>query len=321
MLRGAATRPSRWRSPRTRWSCTAPTRSTSRSRVFTNLTQDHLDFHPDMEAYFQAKRRLFAVRRAACGSSTPTTSTARGWPPSSTARDLRDRRGGGLPRTDVRFDFTGSSFRPSRPTGAVELRDADARALQRPQRAGRVRRGARARRRPARTPRAALARAGRVPGRFEAGRRGAGRSPCWSTTRTRRTRSRTCCTRRASWPAGRVICVFGAGGDRDRAQAAADGGDRRAAGRRGDRDLRQPALGGPGGDRRRGRGGRGAPVRARGRPARGDRPARSSWPARATSWSSPARATSRARSSRTAARSPSTTCTVAREALRAMRPG
>src|ERR671935_1014052 len=28
--------------------------------VFTNLGQDHLDFHPGMEAYFQAKRRLFA---------------------------------------------------------------------------------------------------------------------------------------------------------------------------------------------------------------------------------------------------------------------
>jgi len=28
--------------------------------VFTNLSQDHLDFHGDMEAYFQAKRRLFA---------------------------------------------------------------------------------------------------------------------------------------------------------------------------------------------------------------------------------------------------------------------
>jgi UDP-N-acetylmuramoyl-L-alanyl-D-glutamate--2,6-diaminopimelate ligase len=27
--------------------------------VFTNLTQDHLDLHGDMEAYFQAKRRLF----------------------------------------------------------------------------------------------------------------------------------------------------------------------------------------------------------------------------------------------------------------------
>jgi len=29
--------------------------------VFTNLTRDHLDFHSDMEAYFQAKVRLFAM--------------------------------------------------------------------------------------------------------------------------------------------------------------------------------------------------------------------------------------------------------------------
>jgi UDP-N-acetylmuramoyl-L-alanyl-D-glutamate--2,6-diaminopimelate ligase len=29
--------------------------------VFTNLSQDHLDFHGDMESYFQAKRRLFIV--------------------------------------------------------------------------------------------------------------------------------------------------------------------------------------------------------------------------------------------------------------------
>jgi len=27
--------------------------------LFTNLTRDHLDFHPDMETYFAAKRRLF----------------------------------------------------------------------------------------------------------------------------------------------------------------------------------------------------------------------------------------------------------------------
>jgi UDP-N-acetylmuramoyl-L-alanyl-D-glutamate--2,6-diaminopimelate ligase len=32
-----------------------------RAAIFTNLTQDHLDFHPDMEAYFQAKRRLFEL--------------------------------------------------------------------------------------------------------------------------------------------------------------------------------------------------------------------------------------------------------------------
>jgi len=36
--------------------------------VFTNLTRDHLDFHSDMDAYFQAKRRLFEMlpRDAPC---------------------------------------------------------------------------------------------------------------------------------------------------------------------------------------------------------------------------------------------------------------
>lgn len=29
--------------------------------IFTNLTRDHLDFHRDMESYFQAKRRLFEM--------------------------------------------------------------------------------------------------------------------------------------------------------------------------------------------------------------------------------------------------------------------
>ena len=28
--------------------------------VFTNLTQDHLDYHPSMEAYFEAKALLFS---------------------------------------------------------------------------------------------------------------------------------------------------------------------------------------------------------------------------------------------------------------------
>ncbi len=34
-----------------------------RVAAFTNLSQDHLDFHGDMEAYFQAKARLFDARR------------------------------------------------------------------------------------------------------------------------------------------------------------------------------------------------------------------------------------------------------------------
>jgi UDP-N-acetylmuramoyl-L-alanyl-D-glutamate--2,6-diaminopimelate ligase len=32
-----------------------------RAAVFTNLTQDHLDFHADLDDYFQAKRRLFTA--------------------------------------------------------------------------------------------------------------------------------------------------------------------------------------------------------------------------------------------------------------------
>jgi UDP-N-acetylmuramoyl-L-alanyl-D-glutamate--2,6-diaminopimelate ligase len=32
---------------------------TFRAAAFTNLSRDHLDYHPDMEAYFQAKRKLF----------------------------------------------------------------------------------------------------------------------------------------------------------------------------------------------------------------------------------------------------------------------
>jgi UDP-N-acetylmuramoyl-L-alanyl-D-glutamate--2,6-diaminopimelate ligase len=38
---------------------------------FTNLTQDHLDFHPDMEAYFAAKTRLFAEAPGAINAGDP----------------------------------------------------------------------------------------------------------------------------------------------------------------------------------------------------------------------------------------------------------
>jgi UDP-N-acetylmuramoyl-L-alanyl-D-glutamate--2,6-diaminopimelate ligase len=43
--------------------------------VFTNLSQDHLDFHADMEAYFEAKARLFTpghARRAVVNADDPS---------------------------------------------------------------------------------------------------------------------------------------------------------------------------------------------------------------------------------------------------------
>ena len=39
--------------------------------AFTNLTQDHLDFHPDMEHYFAAKARLFRAAPAAINVDDP----------------------------------------------------------------------------------------------------------------------------------------------------------------------------------------------------------------------------------------------------------
>ena len=60
--------------------------------VFTNLTQDHLDFHPTMEDYFAAKRRAVqrsstpSCRRRGRRSSTSTIPTAPGWRPSSSDR-------------------------------------------------------------------------------------------------------------------------------------------------------------------------------------------------------------------------------------------
>ena len=41
--------------------------STFQAGVFTNLTQDHLDYHGTMEAYRRAKGRLFR-QSAACGA-------------------------------------------------------------------------------------------------------------------------------------------------------------------------------------------------------------------------------------------------------------
>jgi UDP-N-acetylmuramoyl-L-alanyl-D-glutamate--2,6-diaminopimelate ligase len=91
-------------------------------RVFTNLTQDHLDFHSDMEAYFLAKRRLFdgpggpAVvnvddeygRRLADGLEAPVTFGV-----DSADADFRAR--------DVRFDVSGARFAVDAPDGPIDL--------------------------------------------------------------------------------------------------------------------------------------------------------------------------------------------------------
>ena len=190
----------------------------------------------DARADRQRRRRL----RAPAG---------RGVPGHGDVRARRARRT--TARVDVRTSFTGTRLhRASRRTATFAVRVAAARPLQRAQRARRVGRRAGARRAAGDDRRRARRRRRACPGASSRSTR-ASRSPCSSTTRTRPTRWRTCCAPRASWPTGRVIAVVRRRrGPRPR-QAPADGRDRRAAGRRGARHLRQPALGGPGGDHRR----------------------------------------------------------------------
>ena len=87
--------------------------------VFTNLSQDHLDFHADLEDYFRAKASLFMPpvlgvinlddkygRRLASSAFVPTTTF------SATGKDEADWRA-----VDVRSGADGSTFRVIGPGG------------------------------------------------------------------------------------------------------------------------------------------------------------------------------------------------------------
>ena len=57
--------------------------------VFTNLSRDHLDYHPDAESYFQAKRRLFSEVMAPGGLAVINADDALG---ERVVRAARERR-------------------------------------------------------------------------------------------------------------------------------------------------------------------------------------------------------------------------------------
>ena len=95
------------------------------TRIFTNLSQDHLDFHPSMEHYFMAKRRLFQVSGGDPGTSVvnlddPWGARLAGEVEGAVtygveaAADYRAR--------EVSFDTAGSTFRCQTPEGEVDLR-------------------------------------------------------------------------------------------------------------------------------------------------------------------------------------------------------
>ncbi|HEX5928688.1 MAG TPA: UDP-N-acetylmuramoyl-L-alanyl-D-glutamate--2,6-diaminopimelate ligase [Solirubrobacterales bacterium] len=178
--------------------------------LFTNLTQDHLDFHADMEDYFLAKRRLFELRPGRAivnlddgygarlaGEIDCVTFSAEGAEADYSARDVSFDAGGAeftVGETRVRTGLPGH-FNVANALGAF----AAARAL-----------GV-----DAETAAAGLARAARVPGRFEPIDEGQAFAVLVDYAHTPDSLENVLrAARRLT--AGRLIAVFGAGGDRDR---------------------------------------------------------------------------------------------------------
>jgi UDP-N-acetylmuramoyl-L-alanyl-D-glutamate--2,6-diaminopimelate ligase len=187
--------------------------------VFTNLTQDHLDFHGTMEAYYEAKRRLFAPGvPAAVNVGDP-------W-----GRRLAQELGGGaltfglapdaeLRPEELELTRTGASFR----VGGLSLRTrlrgrfnvenvlaatAASRLLGLPDDA--VAEG--------------VSRLGGVPGRFEPVDEGQPFTVLVDYAHTPDSLENVLREARALAGEGRVLCVFGCGGDRDREKRPLMGG-------------------------------------------------------------------------------------------------
>ncbi len=95
--------------------------------VFTNLTQDHLDFHLTMEDYFQAKRQLFLPRRGGRSDprsrlSTSTTPTGGAWPPSSSMSSRsRSTRTPTIAPAKFRWTWPARAFELHTPAGVRTL--------------------------------------------------------------------------------------------------------------------------------------------------------------------------------------------------------
>ncbi|MGH2849940.1 MAG: UDP-N-acetylmuramoyl-L-alanyl-D-glutamate--2,6-diaminopimelate ligase [Solirubrobacteraceae bacterium] len=90
--------------------------------IFTNLTQDHLDYHGDMEAYFAAKRRLFDGGRALAVVNVDDPYGRRIAAELDGAVTFALSEPADYGARDVRFGIAGAEFVASTPEGEIELR-------------------------------------------------------------------------------------------------------------------------------------------------------------------------------------------------------
>src|SRR5579862_962459 len=184
---------------------------------FTNLTQDHLDFHPDMEHYYRAKARLFREapgainvddpygRRLAGEAGGRVLTYAAGDPAADVRPATLELGGGGrialtaaTPRGDLPLDVAlRGRFNVENVLCAVavaELLELDHDAV-----------------------RAGIAAVPGVPGRFEPVDRGQPFTVLVDYAHTPDGLENVLTAARSAG-SGRLLCVFGCGGDRDRAK-------------------------------------------------------------------------------------------------------
>jgi len=182
--------------------------------IFTNLTQDHLDFHATMEDYFAAKRRLFEAgpRTAVVNVDDPYgRRLAQELPDAVTIALDRDAT---YRATDVESGFAGSSFTALTPEGPLALRTPLPGRFNVSNVLGAVA-AVHALGVPLAQIAAALPQAGRVPGRFEPVDEGQPFAVLVDYAHTPDSLENVLAAARPLTE-GRLLCVFGCGGDRDR---------------------------------------------------------------------------------------------------------
>ncbi|MGH2992041.1 MAG: UDP-N-acetylmuramoyl-L-alanyl-D-glutamate--2,6-diaminopimelate ligase, partial [Solirubrobacterales bacterium] len=196
-------------------------------RVFTNLTQDHLDFHSDMEDYFVAKRVLFFSSDEADASSSGVAvvnaddrygqrliDELRGQHAAVVTFSAAGAGEADFRATEVEFDAAGARFRCLAPDGEARVAmplpghfnvENALAALACAAALGiGIERGT-----------AALSATRRVPGRFEPVEEGQPFTVLVDYAHTPDSLDNVLRAARRITE-GRLICVFGCGGDRDR---------------------------------------------------------------------------------------------------------
>jgi UDP-N-acetylmuramoyl-L-alanyl-D-glutamate--2,6-diaminopimelate ligase len=159
--------------------------------VFTNLTQDHLDFHGTMDGYFESKRRLFAQAARAV---------------INVGDDFGRRLADEIPDA--------STFHPEEELGVIQLKLGGRFNVENALAAASA---ARALGVDEAAIRAGIEAVDRVPGRFDAVDEGQPFTVLVDYAHTPGALE-TVLEAARELGHGRVICVFGAGGDRDRAK-------------------------------------------------------------------------------------------------------